>query len=109
MSHYGHRHHRLNAGETGPVFSLVYRELWRLYEARGDPEAAGALTRVFHRFMENKIGPPKYPRVWGVDDEGRRTFNWGLLYAHLVEWSTYMEADADNVTITEAEAPEVQE
>jgi len=98
MSQYGHRHHRLNSDETPTVFALVYRELWRLYEIRGDPEAAGELVKVFHRFMTNKVGPPAYPRVWGVDDEGARTFNWGLLHVCLVEWSLVMEAP-DNVTI----------
>jgi len=104
MSQYGHRHHRLNADETPTVFALVYRELWRLYESRGDPEAAGELVKVFHRFMTNKVGPPCYPKVWEEDEEGRPVFNWNLLYAHLVEWSTYMETP-DNVTlIEEAEA-----
>jgi len=104
QSRYGHRHHRLNADETPTVFALVYRELWRLYEIRGDPVAAGELVKVFHRFMTNKVGPPAYPKVWEEDEDGAAVFNWNLLYAHLVEWSTYMEAP-DNVTILR-EVPE---
>jgi len=111
MSHYNvHRHHRLNADETPYIFSLMYRRLWDLYEARQRPDEVAALIKVFHRFMTNQVGPPKYPKVWDEDHMGRPVLNWNLVYAQLVEWSTEMEADADtgnvtigdNVTIREA-------
>jgi len=99
MSHYSvYRHHRLNADETPYVFTLVYKRLWELYEKRQSPDEVAALVKVFHRFMTNRIGPPKYPEVHELDVHGRPVLNWNLIYAQLVEWSTYMEADADNVT-----------
>ena len=94
------RHNRFKHNETEYILSLIYVRLWDLYKQRRNPEEAGALTYALHRFIQNKIGPPVYPRVWGVDEDGAPRFNWNLLYAHLVEWSTFMEAD-DNVTIPE--------
>ena len=82
MSHYSpceSRHHRLTSAETPIVFNLVYRELWRLYEERSDPEAAEILFQVFYKFVTNSIGRPAYPE-----------FGWQMLGEYL---------EANNVTI----------
>ena len=93
-----HRHNRFPDNETPYILSLIYRRLWTLCKKRENPDEAHALTYALHRFLTNKVGPPAYPKVWEMDALGVLVFNWGLLHAHLLEWSPVMEAP-DNVTI----------
>ena len=94
------RHNRFKQNETEYILSLIYVRLWDLYKQRRNPEEAGALTYALHRFIQNKIGPPAYPKVWTEDEDGTPHFEWGILHAHLLAWSETMEAP-DNVTLTE--------